>query len=193
MNAKQLNKILKDHKLWLSDNTKGNKANLFGADLFRADLSGANLSGANLSRAYLFGADLSGANLSGADLSGACLSRADLSDIDLSKFQIVPQKGSFHAFKKLKEDLIAEIKIPSKAKRLGGLIGRKCRAEFVKVINIIDPNGKKVKEGLDTYAGETKYIVGKIVRPDKYNDDVRIECSNGIHFFITKEEAINYE
>ena len=39
MNQEQLNKILNDHKEWLLDNTKGQRA-----DLSRADLSGANLS-----------------------------------------------------------------------------------------------------------------------------------------------------
>ena len=33
------------------------------------------------------------------------------------------------------------------------------------------------------------YSKGKIIYPDSYNDDIRIECTNGIHFFITKKEA----
>ena len=94
----ELTQILKDHKSWYVDNTKGQCANLSGADLSgatlygatlyganlsRADLSRANLSGAYLSRANLYGADLSGANLSDADLRGAYLSRAYLIGADL--------------------------------------------------------------------------------------------------------------
>lgn len=44
MNAENLSKILKNHKLWLEDEEGGIKANLSGANLSLADLSGANLS-----------------------------------------------------------------------------------------------------------------------------------------------------
>lgn len=64
MNAENLSKILKNHKLWLEDEEGGIKANLSGANLSGADLSGANLSRADLSRADLSGADLSRADLS---------------------------------------------------------------------------------------------------------------------------------
>ena len=33
------------------------------------------------------------------------------------------------------------------------------------------------------------YEPGKIVYPDKYDPDIRVECTNGIHFFQTYEEA----
>jgi uncharacterized protein YjbI with pentapeptide repeats len=68
-----LDKILENHKLWLANNSNGQKAdlrraNLRGADLRLADLSGADLSGADLRRANLRGADLRLADLSGANL-----------------------------------------------------------------------------------------------------------------------------
>ena len=44
----ELQKILADHSLWLTDNTKGTRAYLRGADLRGADLRYANLQGANL-------------------------------------------------------------------------------------------------------------------------------------------------
>jgi uncharacterized protein YjbI with pentapeptide repeats len=87
MEQSKLDKILKEHELWL-DGDGGKRADLSGAslsgaDLSGADLSGADLSGANLCRASLGGADLRGANLRGAYLSGADLSGADLSGADL--------------------------------------------------------------------------------------------------------------
>ena len=51
--SEELKDILEQHKLWLSDNTKGKRADLRSADLSSADLSSANLSSANLSSAYL--------------------------------------------------------------------------------------------------------------------------------------------
>jgi hypothetical protein len=80
MDAKELAKVLVEHKKWLEDPTTGKRAYLSGANLYGADLSGANLS-----RAYLSGANLSGANLSRADLSGATLSGANLSEANLSE------------------------------------------------------------------------------------------------------------
>jgi len=83
--TEELNKILKDHHLWLeSDGKSGQCADLSGADLSDAILSGADLSGADLSGANLSHTILKGAGLSRALLSGANLRNADLSDAILS-------------------------------------------------------------------------------------------------------------
>jgi hypothetical protein len=73
--------------------------------------------------------------------------------------------------------------IPAKAKRTSSLIGRKCRAEFVKVL---DGDGVGIFDG-------TVYKKGVIVKADKYSDDIREECTSGIHFFMTKKEAEDYQ
>jgi hypothetical protein len=166
------------------------RANLSGAYLRRANLSGANLSGANLSGAYLRRANLSGANLSGANLRGADLSGADLRGADLSgvtppDFQICPEEGDFIGWKKLQGNRIAKLLVPAEAKRTSTLVGRKCRAEFVKVLELSEST-------YDTHSGRTLYPQGAMVYPDKYDDDIRIECTNGIHFFITKREVEEY-
>ena len=89
MNKAELDKILDNHKLWLSSGgDKGERADLFDADLRCANLCGANLRcanlcGADLRCANLFDADLRGANLCGADLCGAKLRDADLRCADL--------------------------------------------------------------------------------------------------------------
>jgi len=157
---------------------------LSGARLSGANLSGANLSYANLSDAVLSGAVLSGARLSDANLSGAVLSGAVLPSV-LPSFSILPA-GDLIVWKKLKEGL-CQLKIPSAARRINST-GRKCRAEYVKVLALF-PQGTKLAHA--TYDG-TVYRVGKIVRPDKYDPDFRVECSHGIHFFITREEAEAY-
>ncbi len=74
MNKETLDKILDNHKLWLSSGgLKGERANLVGANLERANLERANLVGANLERANLVGANLERANLEDANLRGANL------------------------------------------------------------------------------------------------------------------------
>jgi glutathione S-transferase len=170
-------------------------AYLSGANLSRADLSGAYLSRANLSRANLSGAYLSGANLSRADLLGANLSRAKIDNPELLKkfYWIIPEQGQFEAWKKLADDAIAKILIPAKAKRTCNLKNRKCRAEYVKTLQIWDNKGNKIEEGINgTHNKKVKYTVGKITKADKFDDSITNDCSHGIHFFLTKQEAIDW-
>ena len=163
-------------------------AYLRGADLRGAYLRGANLSDAYLRGAYLRGADLRGADLSGADLRGAYFRGAYLKKIE-PLFRIVPEEGSFIAWKKCVGEHLVKIEIPSEAKRHNYLGGRKCRAEFVKVLDIRNSKGHKVKKCHGKHDLKTIYEIGKIVRPDSYDPDPLTECSNGIHFFLTKQEA----
>ena len=157
-------------------------ANLRGANLRDANLCGANLCGANLRDANLRGANLRGANLCGANLCGA-----NLRDVKNLVFQIIPAEGAFIGWKKLKDGVIAKLEIPADAKRNSTPIGRKNRAEFVRVLELFG-----AEEALSQHDGETVYRVGEIVRPDSYNDDIRLECTHGIHFFITRAEAEAY-
>ncbi len=177
------------------------KANLRGADLQyadlryaklrEADLYGADLQDVTLRDANLLDANLVGADLQGADLRDTDLQDANLRDAKLPNFLIVPTEGDFIAYKKLKNNVIAKLLIPKKAKRTNSLVGRKCRAEFVKVLELTKDN-KKVKQSMDQHTGKLIYKKGAIVRPNKYDDDIRIECTKGIHFFMTKKEAEEY-
>ena len=170
--AINLPEVLRLHALWLNGDPTGQRANLSRADLSRADLSGANLS-----RADLYGANLSGADLSGADLSG----------VNLGFRSIVPAVGTFTAFKKLRHGTIAEVQIPGNAQRVGGLTGRKCRAEFVIVTNMFGAT-----TDCSFYDPSVIYEVGRTITPLTWDNDVRIECAGGIHFFLSREEAEAY-
>jgi len=178
MDIKKLNEILEQHKLWLS-NMGGMRANLSGANLSGANLYGANLSGANLS-----GANLCGANLHGADLHGANLCGAKGLYLPIN----CPEVGEFTAFKKLSTGAIATLKIPEQAKRCSAS-SRKCRASEAFVV-AIEKDGKQLAEGWSDRGGE--YKVGQTILPDSFDEDRWNECSNGIHFFISKREAEEY-
>jgi len=155
-------------------------ANLSGADLGGAYLNDADLSRADLSDADLSGADLSRANLSGAYLRGAYLNDADLKML-LAQRTILPD-GDLIGWKKLQGGTICKLQIPVAAKRVGGLVGRKCRAEYAIVL---EGNGIAIHNGMEYKQGET-------VKPDKFDPNPLVECSHGIHFFITKQEAQDY-
>ena len=125
-------------------------------------------------------ADLQGADLQGADLWEANLREANLRGAKLPDFQICPETGSFEAWKKL-DTGICKLLIPEDAKRTSCLINRKCRASHAKVL---EGNGKS-----KTANSKLEYKKRETVYADKFCDDIRLDCSHGIHFFITRKEA----
>ena len=168
-------------------------ADLRGADLRGANLSGADLSGADLRHANLSGADLRCANLSDADLGGANLWSTDLSCVKNIFFPMAcPEKGSFIAFKKA-GCYIIELFIPSNAKRCSAT-SRKCRCSKAKVISITTPSGDKtnITEVHSNYDPNFIYKLGEYVEVKNFDDNRWNECSTGIHFFITRQEAVEY-
>ena len=182
-------------------------SNLSGSNLHGSNLRGSNLSGSDLRGSNLHGSNLHGSNLSGSNLSGSNLSGSNLSGSDLSglkdetntiwpTFWSIPEVGTFQAFKAVRingKNGIAQIEIPAEAQRTSSLIGRKCRAEFAKVISITDSSWNPVDEARSIYAHDSfVYRVGEIVRPDKYDPDFHVECSHGIHFYITRQEALDH-
>lgn len=182
-------------------------ANLSGADLREANLSGAILSGANLYGVDLRGADLIGTNLSGADLSGAILYGANLRGADLSGAKnipsyvchlVCPEEGSFIGFKKAyttvpdSREAIVKLLITEDAKRSSATT-RKCRCDKAKVISITSLDGKEnFTTAYSYYDRIFQYTVGQTVIIDDFDEDRWNECSTGVHFFITREEAIDY-
>ena len=178
-------------------------ADLRGADLEGADLWGANLRGADLRGADLRGADLEGANLEGANLEGANLRGANLRGANLWDANLrgaknlhypiaCPEVGSFTAFKKANEHIV-ELLIPKDAKRCSAT-SRKCRCDKAKVVSITTLDGQD--DGTTAihsdYDKSFIYTVGKTVKVKDFNDNRWDECSAGIHFFITRQEAVNY-
>ena len=191
-------------------------ADLRGADLRGADLRGANLREANLReadlyRADLYRADLSEANLSGADLYRADLREANLSGADLREAKNVPfiplacpDTGAFVGFKKARlyspdesaqQDVIVELEIPADARR-SSATGRKCRCDKAKVLSITTLDGVAVGADAGTvcssYDPNFVYKVGEIVTEPNFCEDRWGECAPGIHFFINRQEAVEY-
>lgn len=201
INQEELNKILKEHELWLIDEEGGKRAdlsntNLEYADLTYVDLTYANLIHADLTYADLIHADLSYSNLKDANLSNANLSSTNLKDIKTNIHTIgynlaCPEKGSFIGYKKASGCLI-ELLILEDAKRSSATTA-KCRCDKAKVLDIENiETGKKVNEINSNYDINFIYKVGEIIHVDNFDNNRWNECSTGIHFFVNKENAINY-
>ena len=182
-----LAEILERHKHWWFEDCEG-------WQYMRADLSGADLSGADLSGADLFGANLSGANLSRANLSGADLSGADLSGAKNVPFipMACPDTGPFIGFKKASGHIVM-LGIPEDARRLSAT-GRKCRCDKAIVIRIEEMDGttSDLTEVASDRDSSFVYKVGEMVSVPDFCEDRWKECSEGIHFFINRQEAVNY-
>jgi hypothetical protein len=118
--------------------------------------------------------------LSGADLWGIKINDKEL-QVLVSQRTIVSE-GDLIVYKKLSNNNIVKLLIPKEAKRVGGVVGRKCRAEYAKVI---DGEG----ESLTNQYERLSYCKDKIIKPDKFDPNPLVECSNGIHFFLTAQEA----
>ena len=78
MEQKELDEIIRLHKMWLYGKEGGKRANLRDTDLRGANLRGANLRDANLQDANLQRANLQGTDLQDTDLRGANLWGANL-------------------------------------------------------------------------------------------------------------------
>ena len=171
-------------------------ANLNDADLTYTDLKSANLWGASLWNADLSGADLRGVDLRYANLEGANLSGADLCDAKINFHIACPEKGSFIAFKKAGNNYnnyIVELLIPEDARRCSAT-SKKCRCDKAKVLSITKIDG--TSDGVDTvysiYDETFAYKIGELVEVKDFDDNRWNECSTGIHFFLTRQEAVEY-
>jgi hypothetical protein len=170
------------------------EANLRGASLYVANLCRANLCEANLCEANLCYADLYCANLYGADLRGANFCGSGLRGAKNTPFISLacPSEGSFIGWKKVSGKLV-KLEIPEDAKRSSATTN-KCRCDKAKVLAITDlDGGNPIDEIVNTgYSPNITYKVGEMVYPDSFDENRWNECSHGIHFFIHKQEAINY-
>lgn len=204
----ELKAIIYKHAKWVRGEDDGDCANLYNADLRGVNLRGVNLCNANLRGANLYNADLSGANLYNADLRSANLYCANLRDADLRNAKIgsevewdiyttfyplqCPETGSFIGYKKASGHIV-ELEICADAKR-SSATSRKCRCSKAKVLGItnLDGSASDLSEIGSDYNKNFIYRIGETVEVPDFDDNRWNECATGIHFFITREEAIKY-
>ena len=199
----ELKAIIYKHAKWARGEDGGERADLCGADLRGANLSDGNLRNANLCCANLCCANLRGADLCGANLSGADLRDANLCDAKNTNKTAwdaytafyplqCPETGSFIGYKKA-ADKIVMLEICADAKR-SSATSRKCRCSKAKVLSIthLDGSDSGLTEVRSNYSKEFVYRVGEVAEVPDFDDNRWNECAAGIHFFITREEAVKY-
>ena len=205
------------------NNVNLRKANLRNADLrdanlAYADLRNANLREANLCRAFccyanmrkadlrnadfreanLFVAVLREANLFGANLKNATIIHAGISkDAKIDYSIACPEIGSFIGYKKAVSGKIVKIiklQICEDAKRSSATT-KKCRCSKALVLAIenIDGSDSGLQEISSTFDPFFIYRIGEIAEVSDFDDNRWNECAHGIHFFMDRQDAVEYD
>lgn len=192
MRADLSNKILYEANLRRSDlrNADFREASLFGADLRYANLSGADLRYANLCKANLRGADLRGAKLQNAYMENVEISEDTKIDYPIA----CPETGPFIGYKKAVYGYIVKLQICKDAKR-SSATAKKCRCSKALVLAIENMDGSDSGlHGISSiYDPSFVYRIGEIVEVSDFDNNRWNECAPGVHFFMDRQDAVEYE
>ena len=150
-------------------------ANFIGANFIGADFRDANFHDANFCDANNINEVISFANIANTALCMQC-----------------PEEGSFIGFKKVVGGIV-KLRVTESAKRSSATT-HKCRCSEAEVLEIQNRDGTKSERTSvsSKYDCNFIYSVGTIVSVPDFNDDRWVECSRGIHFFMSRQEAVNY-
>ena len=108
--------------------------------------------------------------------------------------KLPPLGQSFIAWKKVRDGFILKLEIPADSPRVSTFIGRKCRAKSAKALEVFTISGEPTEqtEFRSSYDRDFIYRIGETIEVPDFDDDIRVECTQGIHFFETWEEARKY-
>ena len=208
--------VIRNAALWDS-NFK--RTNLEGAILSSSQLCDCSFESANLDCAYLDLTDLDYASFKDASLKYilfddsvnayyANFKNADLTGVDFADCPLdekrmegavgfhphmrCPEEGSFIAWKKCRDDRIVKLMIPETAARTGAS-AYSCRASEALVLDIWDRDNEPCGEAVSGRDESFVYRKGETVLPAEDYNDYLLDDGSGIHFFLTRSEAEQYE
>lgn len=158
---------------------------------------GADFRYANMRTCAMRYNDLTGANIEGADLFAAVLEHAKLDGIiynDETKwFKLhCPETGPFLGYKKCFNNRLVQLLIPADAKRTSATMNS-CRCSKAKVLTIKSFDYKEEFDEAWSLVDENfVYRKGEWVEVPNFNEDRWQDSTTGIHFWMTREEALAY-
>ena len=212
MTQNELNTIIESHQHYLNKDIDGwesmradlsdknlsglnlKNANLKAVNLYKTNLRNADLRNADLNYTYLYKTDLSYADLRHANLNGAFFREANLLGTKIDYPIACPEIGSFIGYKKAYYGYIVKIQICEDAKRSSATT-KKCRCSKALVLAIenIDESDSGLQEIESIYDPSFVYRVGEIAEEPDFDDNRWYECAPGIHFFMDRQDAVDYE
>lgn len=189
--------------------------NLAFAVIYDSDFNAAKISYARMDEAQITQVDFSNAEIRSSSFYGATLDRVNFDGAFISSSvgflnMRCPEEGSFIAWKKVWHDdayeftsatlcsenahfLVAKLLIPEDALRSSATTN-KCRASKAVVLELqnLDGTPSNLTKAHAFYDLEFVYEVGKTVEVKDFDTYRWKECAAGIHFFVTRNEAVNH-
>ncbi len=156
-----------------------------------------NFRNTNMKTASMRACDMTGCNIEGANLFGAVLEGAKLDRIIYDEktqwFQMhCPETGPILGYKKCVNDRLVQLLIPADAKRTSATLPS-CRCNKAKVLTIKSFDASEEYEEAWSLVDENfVYRKGQWVEVKDFNEDRWMDSTTGIHFWMTREEAIRY-
>ena len=180
---------------------------LFGVDFSKACFENAlldgicledcNLTGANLTGVCLREGALKNCDCRGVNFYSAVLEHTDLTGIITDEttkwFRMhCPATGPILGYKKCFGDRLVQLLIPADAKRTSAT-RPSCRASKAKVLSIWNFEAtESYEEAWSLVDDNFVYRKGQWVEVKNFNEDRWFDSTTGIHFWLTREEAIAY-
>ena len=187
------------------------------SDLSGTRLDGADLDGATLDNAMMNHCSLRGTSLRDASVQGVNFRWSDLTGLHVegsnlwrSVFEYAvmdgivadgrtrffrmfcPETGAFLAYKKCFNDRLVQLLVPADARRVSAACNA-CRCDKAKVLTIKSFDYKeRFSEAWSLVDENFVYRVGEWVEAKNYNPDRWMESTGGIHFWMSREEALAY-
>lgn len=200
LSGKDLHNI--DFEVCMFRNVKLDHADLSASSVKNAQLDGCSLRGVDFQNAELFGAcmrgcDMTGCNICGANLYAAVLENAILTDVKSDEhtkwFRMhCPETGPILAYKKCVYDRIVQLLIPADAKRTSATLPT-CRCNKAKVLTIKSfDETEEFDEAWSLVDENFVYRKGQWVEVKDFNEDRWFDSTTGIHFWMSREEAMKY-
>src|SRR5574344_791217 len=203
--TEELMEKIAEHQKWLRDETTGkcldasfldfSDVNFYKIDFHGANFRCANFHGVNFTDADFHGANFHGANFCDANFIGANNINEVISFANIANTALCmqcPEEGSFIGFKKAAGGIV-KLRVTESAKRSSATT-HKCRCSEAEVLEIQNMDGTKSERTAvsSKYDRNFIYSVGEIVSVPDFDDDRWNECTRGIHFFLSRQEAVNY-
>lgn len=169
------------------ENTYFSDCSLRGAILRNSNLGGANFRFCDLSHSNIEGANLFCAVLEGARLDGIRHNE------NTKYFRLYcPEKGPFLGYKQCFNYKIVQLLIPADARRTSGTTNA-CRCNKAKVLSIKSYDLQEHYMEARSLVNENfVYRVGEMAEVADFNEDRWYESTTGIHFWMTRNEAMGY-
>ena len=183
-------------------NVKFDGADLSESSIKNAQLDGCSVRRVNFRNAELWGAcmrgcDMTGCDICGADLYAAVLENANLTDVKSDEqtkwFRMhCPETGPILGYKKCVYDRIVQLLIPADAKRTSATLPT-CRCNKAKVLTIKSfDETEEFDEAWSLVDENFVYRKGQWVEVKNFNEDRWFDSTTGIHFWMSREEAMKY-